>query len=88
MLYLLSSSSCTCFLPVVANLSYILSKNNIHHLVINSVKHDGPDDVYLVIWNSVYKLPDECIIYNLDPIIICLLTIHTYLHLRNMYFPH
>ena len=36
-------------------------------MVTNSVKHDGPDDVYLVIWNSVYKLPNKCIIYNFDP---------------------
>ncbi len=71
MLYLLANPTCKCFKSIIENIHYILIKHEIPVIIMQSYNYndDCTEDIWIVIWNSLEKLPKKCIIYNLDPLI-------------------
>ncbi len=71
MLYLLANQSCQCFRSVIDNIYYILTKNGIPVIKMQHYNYDddSSNDLWIVIWNSLTRLPRRCIVYNLDPLV-------------------
>ena len=65
MLWLYYSRYSPCFKSIVEVMSKILSDNNIENTITNTL-YDN-DDVWIVWYPNINKLPKKCILYNMDP---------------------
>jgi hypothetical protein len=50
---------------------YILNKNGIPAIIMKEYnpEDDSMNDLWIVIWNSIVRLPKRCIVFNLDPLV-------------------